>query len=170
MILSPHFALEELTHSETAVRLGIDNTPSAEVIEHLKVAADGMECVRTMLGAPIHANSGFRCEALERVIAKPDYVAWCARHGVTASEVAWRQYFAGKAHPKGYAVDWTCRGFGDPLKIVRFLSAQDDLKFDQLLQEGPWVHASFDPQMRRIVRTAHFVNGVPHYTEGVSAS
>jgi len=46
--LSPNFTLEELTHSETAVRLGIDNTPTVEVIDNLKFLSGRLEDVRSI--------------------------------------------------------------------------------------------------------------------------
>ena len=36
MNLSANFTLKELTKSETATRLGLDNTPDEETIENLK--------------------------------------------------------------------------------------------------------------------------------------
>ena len=45
MRLTPHFTLEELTFSETATRLGIDNTPSIEVKQNLEKLALGLENV-----------------------------------------------------------------------------------------------------------------------------
>ena len=64
MNLSPNFTLEELTHSETAVRLGIDNTPTVEVIDNLKFLAERLEDVRSILRCPMLISSGFRCHVL----------------------------------------------------------------------------------------------------------
>jgi putative chitinase len=39
------------------------------------------------------------------------------------------------------------------------------IQFDQLIEEGSWVHASFDPRMRRELLTARFdASGTPTYT------
>jgi hypothetical protein len=43
------------------------------------------------------------------------------------------------------------------------------IQFDQVIQEGAWVHFSVAPAMRQQVLTAHFVGGVARYQEGVSA-
>ena len=43
MRLSKHFSLEELTQSDTAVRLDIDNTPTVEVIDNLTFLAEKLE-------------------------------------------------------------------------------------------------------------------------------
>ena len=40
MQMSEHFTLRELTRSQIATRLGIDNTPDAEAIENLKRVAE----------------------------------------------------------------------------------------------------------------------------------
>lgn len=145
MMLSAHFSLDELTRSSTAVRLGIDNTPQGDVMAHLKVLAAGLERVRDALGNPMLIDSGYRCEALNAAVK-----------GSTHS-----------AHMQGYAADFTCPGFGTPLEIVRAIQASD-IRFDQCIQEGTWVHISFDPRMRREVLTAHFEGGKVSYTEGVA--
>lgn len=165
MKLTDHFSLEELVESGTALRLGIDNRPGPEIVSHLQAAAEGLELVRALLGgAPINVSSGYRCEALERIITKNDFTAWCARRNLIASPSTWPQYFAGKAHPKGYASDFTCRSYGAPAAIVREI-ARSGIQFDQLIEEGTWVHVSFDPQMRGEVLTARFAGGVPSYSK-----
>lgn len=175
--LTPHFTLEELTHSATALRLGIDNTPAAEIVENLRVLAGGLETAREILGGlSIRVNSGYRCEALERILAAKDFEAWCARRGLRRDEAAWRYYmdgdavqsvggWAGKAHPWGWAADWTCPAFGTPLLVVRHL-AKSSMSFDKLIQEGTWVHSSWHPWRRREVLTAQFVGGTPSYKVG----
>lgn len=165
--LTPHFTLEELTHSDMAVRLGIDNTPPAIIVPNLTVLAEGMELVRNVLQHPIHPNSGYRCEEFERVLCAKDFKAWCARHGKDPL-TAWPEYFARKGHPNGYCLDFTCPQFGTPLEIVRVVKASG-IKFDQLIEEGTWVHASFDPRLRGEVLTAKFdKDGAPSYSQGVA--
>lgn len=167
MQLSEHFTLEEATLSSTALRSGIDNgSPSAEVISNAKVAAAGMEQVRKCLGVPIHIDSWIRCEALERILCEKDFQRWCAAHGKDAA-TAWPEYFARKAHPKGFAVDFTAAGYGTPTEIARVLKGSG-IKFDQLILEGTWVHISFDPALRQQVLSATFTNGTPNYTNGVA--
>jgi hypothetical protein len=145
--LTTHFSLEELTRSDTAVRLGIDNTPSDAILANLNVLAQGLEQVRALLNIfnrPVIISSGYRCPELNKAL-----------HGASNS-----------AHMNGYAADFICPDFGTPLDIVKRIAASD-LQFDQVIQEGTWVHISFDPKMRRDVLTAHFVNGVATYTNGV---
>ena len=47
--MTPHFNVYELTFSNTAVRLGIDNTPDKEALENLEILAEGLEKVRLKL-------------------------------------------------------------------------------------------------------------------------
>ena len=163
MNLTDHFTSEELTDSDTAVRLGIDNTPPAAIRPHLEVLARGLEEVRRVLGQPIIVKSGYRCEALEKVLCAKDYAAWCGRHGKPQA-TAWPEYFARKSHPRGYAADFICPRFGTPVEIVRALK-NAGISFDQVIEEGTWVHASFDPRMRRELLTARFdASGTPTYT------
>lgn len=144
MQLSPHFSLEELTFSDTAQRLGIDNTPAEGVRANLQIAANGMELVRELLGEPIRVNSGYRCAALNRAIG-----------GAKAS-----------AHLDGLAVDFTCAAYGPPIAIVKALQT-GNVPFDRAIFEGSWVHISFAPALRRLVMTAHFGPHGTTYTTGV---
>jgi hypothetical protein len=56
------------------------------------------------------------------------------------------------AHLSGHAVDFVCRRFGSPRTICKALAAST-LVFDQLIEEGRWVHISFDPRNRSQVLT-----------------
>jgi putative chitinase len=163
--LTYNFSRAELEHSDTAVRLGIDNTASDRIITALFVLAVGLEKVRALLNFPVRVSSGYRCEELERVLCDKDYRAWCARHGNHVGADSWNAYFLRKAHPNGYAADFTAAGFGDPLSIVKAIEASD-IGFDQCIQEGKWVHISFAPAMRREVLTATFTAGTAIYTKG----
>jgi len=142
--MTPNFTLDELTFSDTAVRLGIDNSPSPEILKNLLTLANGLEDIRTLLGdKPLRISSGYRCKILNNVIG-----------GSRTS-----------AHMEGFAADFTCREYGSPLKIVQAL-ARMALSCDQLIQEGTWVHVSFDPRRRGEVLTAHFGQNGTTYTKG----
>jgi len=120
MNLTEHFTIEELTRSQKAVELGIDNTPPADVLEELRATAMMMEQVRQILGGPILTSSGYRCLALNRAIGSKDT----------------------SAHVWGGAVDFTCPSFGTPLEVAqRLATRQALLGFDQLIHEhARWVH------------------------------
>ena len=65
MQLSGHFSLKELTQSQTALRKGIDNTPTPEHIENLTdLCLQILEPTRRNFGKPMVIPSGFRSEAL----------------------------------------------------------------------------------------------------------
>ena len=139
--LSSHFALEELV--ATAHR-GIDNRPPPAVRIALRDTAQQMEAVRRVLGdRPISFNSGFRCAQLNAAVGGA----------------------ANSAHLSGHAADFNCYGFGDPGEVCHALD-RSDLEFDQIIEEGSWVHISFDPRMRRQVMTRTRTNG---YAQGLAA-
>lgn len=131
MKLTAHFDLEEFTRSNTATAKGIDNTPPPDVVRRLWSVAGHMEMIRALLGKPINVHSGYRCAELNKAVG-----------GV-----------ANSAHMTGYAVDFTCPEYGSPYKIASDLAGCPSLSFDQLIQEGNWVHISFDPRMRRELLT-----------------
>lgn len=126
MNLSEHFTLEEATYSETAVRMGISNMPSTLQLENMKHAAAGMEQIRALLGKSIHVNSWLRL---------PD-----VNVAVGGSKVS--------SHMDGWAIDFTCAGFGDPLAVCKAIE-KAGIKFDQMIHEyARWTHISFAPEMR----------------------
>ena len=109
---SPHFTLAELTHSNTATRLDIDNTPLAEEIANLKILAEGLEQVRTKLdSSPILISSGFRCLELNRALKSKDT----------------------SYHILGLAADFTST-YGNVHEVMRTL-ADSSIQFDQLIIE-----------------------------------
>lgn len=143
--ISTHFTLEEALFSSTALRLDISNLPAILQKSNISVASNRLEAVRRLLDAPMHVDSWFRCPQLNKAVGgSPN-----------------------SAHMDGWAIDFTCSAFGEPDDIVRYIS-ESDIKFDQLIAEGNWVHISFDPKMRQQTMTAHFKNGVATYTNGVT--
>ena len=119
---SPNFSMDELTHSDTAARHGIDNTPNDNEKENLYKLAMEMEDVRELLNnKPIYVSSGYRSLALNELLGSKK----------TSS------------HIKGLAADFTCRQFGTPNEIV-FALINSDIPYDQVILEfDRWVHISF---------------------------
>lgn len=142
--LTQHFSLEELTFSSTAQRLNIDNTPDLGTVAHLTRLAMGLEQIRALLGVPMHIDSGYRCPSLNKAVG-----------GV-----------ANSAHLDGYAADFIAPDYGTPLQIARAI-AGSGIPFDQVIQEGSWVHISFDPRLRRNALTAMFGPNGASYSGGV---
>lgn len=154
MKLSEHFSLGELIKSDTALRLGIDNTPSDALIPTLKnVAHEILEPVRAHFGMGFSPNSGYRGEALEKAICwggdnfKSSFAKWCGRRSMPVNDESWDQYFIKKQHPTGEAVDIELPGVSN-FKLASWILG--NIKFDQLILEfydpavphSGWVHCS----------------------------
>lgn len=143
MQLSDHFSLDQLIQSETALELGIDNTPPPASVENLRRLADGLEQVQALLENPLSISSGYRCPALNIAVG-----------GSPSSQHVW-----------GLAADFTCEDFGTPLAIAQAIG-ESDIEFDQcILEYGRWVHISFSTAARGRLLTIHDVN--KGYLEGL---
>lgn len=69
MRLSRDFTLEELVYSATALRLGIDNTPTDQEEANLRrLATEVLQPLRDEWGRPIVVTSGYRCAALNKAV------------------------------------------------------------------------------------------------------
>lgn len=122
MYISEHFSYLETISSAAANKLGIDNTPSFAVLETILKVAPKLEKVRSVLGHPMHIDSWYRNESVNKVVG-----------GSTLSQ-----------HMNGEAVDFICPAYGDPLAICKaIINYQDLIPFDQLILEHTWVHISF---------------------------
>lgn len=121
--LTEHFALEELIHSNTAVRLGIPNDPNPWALSNLQRLALFLEEVRKVLGCPILISSGFRSQELNKAVG-----------GAANSQ-----------HLMGLAADFIAPSYGSPFNVCTALAAFK-LPFDQLIHEfGAWTHISIPP-------------------------
>jgi len=149
MMLSAHFSEDELTRSNTAIRKGIDNSPDYHVKANLIVLANGLERVRSALGAPMNISSGYRGPKLNAAVG-----------GSRNSD-----------HMQGLAADFTAINFGTPLEICHWLNLQkDQIGFQQLIHEGRWVHISFPDEgaPKLEILTAHFTPSGVTYTRGLA--
>lgn len=69
MNLSKNFTLAEMTASATAKRLGIDNTPSKDIIDNItELVTTVLQPIRDAFKAPIVVTSGYRCTRLNTAI------------------------------------------------------------------------------------------------------
>jgi len=126
--LSKNFLLSELCKSSTALRLGIDNTPTDQaIIDKLKAVTENiLQPVRDHYGKPFVPNSGYRCLELNRVV-----------HSKDTSQ-----------HRKGEAVDFELAHIPN-VELAKW--CRDNLDFDQLIFEfgsikdgnAGWVHCSY---------------------------
>lgn len=145
MQLTSHFALEEMTISQTASRYGIDNTPSPEIVSCLKRVCLTLEQVRAMIGVPIIVSSGYRCPALNRAVG-----------GAKNS-----------AHVLGMAADINAAHYTPRQLAQRIIDSP--ISFDQLILEfGAWVHLGLaEGGMRREILTAKREGGRTVYVPGL---
>ena len=149
--LSKNFTLQEFTKSQTALRRGLDNTPSDEHLAKAKELFENVvQKVRDHFGVTV-INSGYRGPSLNEAVG-----------GSTKSQ-----------HCKGEAVDIECPGTAN-YDVANFI--KDNLEFDQLILEfytpgvpdSGWVHVSYKSEgNRKIVLTAMKENGKTVYKPGL---
>ena len=135
MKLSKDFTLDEFLISQTAERHGIDMTPGDEIIQNLSELVHVLlQPLRDFLGVPIVISSGYRPEALNKLIG-----------GSPTS-----------AHCNGRAADFRAFGF-TPLEVCT--EAKKALKlYDQNIHEfGRWTHLAIAKHPRMQDLTA-FLN------------
>lgn len=140
MKLSENLSVAEFSHSNTAKRKGIDNTPQGEHLEAAKELAKNIfQPLRDYFAKPIWLSSGYRSAALNKAIG-----------GSKTSQ-----------HMKGEAMDIDMDGKGGPTNAEIFNYIKDNLPFDQLIWEfgtktsPDWVHVSYKkggPQRGQILR------------------
>ena len=127
MQIAPHFRLSEFVRSDTATRLGIDNSINdPEIIANIKNLCEHvLEPLRAYANCPILINSGYRCPQLNAAVG-----------GSRRSQ-----------HMKGEACDIsvTDEAIGDRWLIWM----KENLPYDQLVKERAhkssnsfWIHVS----------------------------
>jgi zinc D-Ala-D-Ala carboxypeptidase len=154
MRLSKNFTLPELTKSETALRKGMDNTPTGDALANLQVLTDKvLQPVRDHFAKGVKVNSGYR---------SPDVNA--AVGGSRTSD-----------HCKGMAADIEIPGIPNA-ELAQWIA--DNLAFTQLILEfytpgipdSGWVHVSYDPSnLKKQLLTATRQNGKTVYLPGLVA-
>ena len=121
MNLSPHFTLDELTHTD---HREIDNIPNQAEIDNLQRLANFLEEVKTVLGGkPVMISSGFRCKALNDAVGSKDT----------------------SQHRVGCAADFRVPGM-TPDQVVRAI-IESGLPYQQIIREfDRWTHISVPNQ------------------------
>ena len=125
MNLTAHFTLAELTASNKARQLGIDNTPAPELLPRLILVAEMLERIRTTLDCPVVVTSGYRNQVVNNKVG-----------GATTSD-----------HPQGHAADIIAPNFGSATEVARTLAPLvSTLGIGQIILEKingkSWVHVS----------------------------
>lgn len=128
-----YFTIEELTHSDTAISKGIDNSPTMQEEQNLVALIENvLDPLREAYGRPLIVTSGFRCEKLNKAVK-----------GSSTSQ-----------HRFGQAADIRSKeDTKSENKKIFDLAQQLNLPFDQLIDEYDynWVHISYSPRNRRQV-------------------
>ena len=119
-----NFTITELVKSQTAERLHIDNTPSAEIISKLtELIKYVLQPIREAYKRPIYVSSGYRCPKLNKAVG-----------GVPTSQ-----------HVKGEAADIYVKNDNKQLFIViKKLIEDNKITVGQLIDEYnyKWIHVS----------------------------
>jgi len=118
--LSPHFSLEEMTHSDVATRNGWDNTPDEATTVNLTRLAEFLERVKVLLdNKPIMINSAYRSKQVNDAVGSKDT----------------------SQHRLGCAADIRVPGM-TPDQVTQAIKGSD-LPFDQVIREfDSWTHVS----------------------------
>lgn len=117
-----YFTIEELCRSDKVRQMGIDNTPTEDVIDRLSDLVENvLDPAREKIGKPVAVSSGYRCPELNRAVG-----------GVVTSQ-----------HVKGEAADLTTGNRKENERLFQII--RDNLPFDQLIDEYDysWVHVSY---------------------------
>lgn len=144
---TPHFSLQEMLLSQTAVRFRYDEQfePADVIIENLRSLCQIIiEPLRHSLGQPIKVTSGYRCLRVNTRIK-----------GSKTSQ-----------HMQGEAADINVLSM--TIEGLFQLIKQSGLPFDQLIQEfDAWVHVSFHANPRgQVLRAIKLGNGQTKYLPG----
>lgn len=123
MHLSEHFLLEELTHSDVALRRGLGNEPHVgEKANLARLAATLLEPARLLWMAPVHVSSGYRSPTVNHLVG-----------GAANSQ-----------HMAGLAADVVPVGLD--LEGAFHMLRQSSLDYDQIILEcNSWIHLSIAP-------------------------
>jgi hypothetical protein len=150
MKLTAHFDLSEFTRSESAKREGLDNTPTSEHLENIKILCEKvLEPIRLRFGS-INISSGYRGKMLNHFIG-----------GAVNSD-----------HCVGRAADIDMDDVGTGVTNTEIFNyIKDNLDYDQLIWEfgnkvrPDWVHVGYRlGANRKQTLRATKVNGKSHYS------
>ena len=154
MKLTDNFSLAEMTKSDTALRLDMDNTPGPEEIENMsRLCECVLQPVRNHFGKGVKVNSGFRHPNVNAKVG-----------GSKTSD-----------HCKGMAADIEIPGVANA-DLAKWIV--DNLEFRQVILEfytpgvpdSGWVHVSYNPSdNKKQVLTATKKEGKTVYLNGLIA-
>lgn len=122
-----NFTMSELIYSETAKKYGINNMPyNAEILDNLLLLIlNVLQPLRNYVNRPIIITSGYRARAVNVKVG-----------GVANSQ-----------HLEGKAADFVIQGMTIPQAIEAVKGS--GIMFDQCINEGNWVHISYNKNGNR---------------------
>lgn len=153
MNISKHISYREGVKSNTATRLGLDNTPGDYELSNMELIAERLfEPLRAWVGGPVKINSFYRSKELNLAIG-----------GSHRSQ-----------HCQGRAIDLDDT-FGYKTNAEMYEYIKQNLNFDQMIWEfgndknPDWVHISYvsEDQNRNRCLIAYKENGKTKYKEAV---
>ena len=126
-MISKHISMREGTYSITATRLGLENKPTEEHLNNMKLlAVKVFEPLREWVGGPIRINSFYRGPELNKAIGGSNKSQHCHGQAVDIDDV-----------------------YGHKTNAEMFNYIKDNLEFDQMIWEfgnntnPDWVHVSY---------------------------
>jgi hypothetical protein len=154
MKLTKNFTLAEMTKSDTALRLGLENEPDDQQLSALTTLCEKvLQPVRDYYGMGVKVNSALRTLPVNRAIGSSD-----SSH-----------------HVRGMAADIEIPGIPNA-ELAEWIV--ENLEFTQVILEfytpgipdSGWVHVSYVPEdLRKQVLTATKQNGKTVYLPGLVA-
>jgi zinc D-Ala-D-Ala carboxypeptidase len=134
-MLTKHVSIKEVSKSDTAIRLGIDNTPTGKHLENIKLLCEKVfEPVREWAKVPIKLSSVYRSEKLNKAVKGSSTSQHCANDGA--------------------AMDIDNDGSTVTNKMI-FDYVKANIDFDQMIWEfgnesnPDWVHISYKAKGNR---------------------
>jgi len=147
--ISKHISYKEATHSNTALRRGIENIPDVEELENMKLIAEEVfEPLRKWVGGPIKINSFYRSPELNVAIGGSKKSQHC--------------------HGQAIDIDDT---YGHRSNASMFKHIRYNMDYDQIIWEfgddknPAWVHVSYvsEEKNRHRCLQAYKENGKTKY-------
>ena len=149
MLLSENFSLDELTKSQEAIRLGIENEPNDEQVGNLILLCKNiLQPIRNHFKMPVSVSSGFRSAKLCEAIGSS------AKSQHTKGQAADFEIFG--VHNKEVS-DWIVKNLDYDQCILEFWNPNDP--------NSGWVHCSYNDNGNRkqYLRASKVNNAVIYY-------
>ena len=154
MNLTKNFTLSEMTKSDTALRLGLENEPDEQQLAALQTLCEKvLQPIRDYFGMGVKVNSALRTLPVNRAIGSSDN----SHHvrGMAADiEIP--------SIPNAELAEWIVENLDFTQVILEFYTPG--------IRDSGWVHVSYVPEdLRKQVLTAMKENGKTVYKPGLIA-